>query len=113
MPNRSHVECELQDAAGNLFENGVQVRWFDLDASVYPAIWSNRAGTVSKGNPFAIAPGTTKVSFYSAGGRYRLDLFVDGSWVTIRTDFAIGTARELDVEDITALAGGSGGTLTQ
>lgn len=32
MPNRSHVECELQDEAGNLFADGVQVRWYDLDA---------------------------------------------------------------------------------
>jgi len=100
MPEVTHVEAHLQDAAGNLFAGGVQVRWTsEVDASL-PAIYANYAATVAKANPFAVAAGVSTVSFYSPAGRYKLELFVDGAWIALRRDFPVGTAQELNRSDI-------------
>ena len=102
MPAKNAVEFDVQDAFGTLNTAPLTVTWRNENDNSLPPVYADYANTTALGNPFSVAAGTTKLTFYSPAGRYRLDV-TDGTHAALRRNFYVGTARGLDVEDIQAM----------
>jgi hypothetical protein len=94
----------IQDDAGNIVTDvQIEVR-LDTVGTPLVALFSDRDGEDSLGNPFEAATGTGR--FHVAGGAYRIRAFKDGFEATQRY-VGIGTAQESDFEDVVDAVEGS------
>lgn len=125
----AHVEFDATDESGNLLSN-VQAR-VELEGGGLVSIYSDRAGSTPYSNPQTFADG--KVSFYVAGGAYKVTLTV-GTFSRELRYRASGLLQEKDalsaaavaftpaagllstnvqsaIEEVAAAGGGAGGVL--
>lgn len=87
----AHVEFDATDESGNLLSN-VQAR-VELEGGGLVSIYSDRAGSTPYSNPQTFADG--KISFYVAGGAYKITLTA-GAFSRVLRYRASGLLQEKD-----------------
>lgn len=91
----AHYEAAAVDAAGNILTSATITVRSEASGSL-ASIKSDRAGAVSKSNPFTISSSDNGYfDFYVAGGAYKIDV-ASGSLTRTLRYVAIGTAAEYD-----------------
>jgi hypothetical protein len=108
----AHVEFDATDESGNLLSN-VQAR-VELEGGGLVSIYSDRAGSTPYSNPQTFADG--KISFYVAGGVYKITLTA-GAFSRVLRYKASGLLQEKDAISAAAVsftpAAGIGATNVQ
>lgn len=95
----AHVEFDATDESGNLLSN-VQAR-VELEGGGLVSIYSDRAGSTPYSNPQTFADG--KISFYVAGGAYKITL-TSGAFSRVLRYRASGLLQEKDALSAAAVA---------
>lgn len=103
MPNYGKWQRTVVDGNGTV-QNGASVEVREQDTNNLAAIYSTRTGT-SKANPFTTGSDGL-AAFYAAGNRYKITATYGANTVTWE-DEPVGTAQELDTEDIDDLLAGA------
>ena len=86
----------VQDEYGNLLD-GASITVVDESTGLPAILYEDRAGTLNAGNPVYSVAG--QVLFFVQGGAYRITVAKD-TFSQVYRYIAIGTAQELDIEDI-------------
>lgn len=90
-------QATIQDEAGNVLPVAQVTVRREVTGAPLAALYSDRAGTASMGNPFT-ADADGFAAFHVAGGAYRIDV-TDGSLTRTYRYVAIGLAAERDSVD--------------
>jgi hypothetical protein len=100
MPTYARFQRTVVDGAGNIL-SGASVEVREQVSNNLAAIYSTRTGT-AEANPFTTGSDGI-AAFYAAGGPYKITA-TSGANTIIWEYVGIGTAQELDVEDIESYA---------
>lgn len=103
MANYGRWQSTVVDGNGTV-QNGASVTVRIQDTNALASIYTTRTGT-AKSNPFTTGSDGL-AAFYAAGDRYKITATFGANTVTWE-NVHIGTAQELDVEDIQAYANGA------
>jgi hypothetical protein len=105
----ARINIVLQDDDGDIVD-GASIEVRNEATLALAPVFSDRAGTVSLGNPFTAADGAD-AGFYVAGGSYKITATLGGFTRTIRHQPA-GTLAEVDITDTPAVEDYEEGTWT-